>query len=161
MVEFHRGLSPETVFLRYFHLLGLGQRAGHAQLQRFCAGTADGRETILLAECLAGSRDGEIAGVGQLIRLAPRSPTAEFALLVGDDFQGCGLGSELLRRLLIAGREAGLQRVVGYVLRENGPMLGVCRKLGLRVFWDAQQEAMRAECDLASLSWLASAKNAR
>lgn len=58
---------------------------------------------------------------------------AEFALLVSDQWQGRGLGTELLRQLIEVARQEGLRRVVGYILPDNREMQGVCRKVGLQL----------------------------
>ncbi|MFM9156435.1 MAG: hypothetical protein ACKOPK_00620, partial [Dolichospermum sp.] len=36
MVEFHKTLSTESVYLRYFHLIKLSQRITHERLTRMC-----------------------------------------------------------------------------------------------------------------------------
>ncbi|ODS96722.1 MAG: hypothetical protein ABS56_12500 [Lautropia sp. SCN 69-89] len=55
---------------------------------------------------------------------------AEFALVVADDWQGVGLGSELMRRVARAARARGLVRLHGEVLSTNTPMLDLLRRSG-------------------------------
>lgn len=80
----------------------------------------------------------------------PDGATAEFALLISDPFHGLGVGRELLRRLIRAAREAGLKKIIGYVLSDNFPMLELCRKLKFQIHWEADEGAMQAEMDLSS-----------
>ncbi len=136
MAAFHATLSDRSVYLRYLHPVPLGQRTAHERLARICFVDYD-REMVLVAERPdAGGR--EILGVGRLSRLHGR-PEAEFALLVSDRFQGRGLGTELLRRLIAIGREEGLERIVGYISAENQTMLRLAREVGFqtgRSAWD-------------------------
>jgi acetyltransferase len=54
----------------------------------------------------------------------------EYAILVRSDIKGLGLGYALMRMMIDWARAEGLQRIEGTVLRENRPMLAVCRRLG-------------------------------
>jgi len=61
------------------------------------------------------------------------SADAEFAIAVADDWQGAGLGRELLQRLAAHARSHGVTRLFGDVLWGNNPMLALVRKLGGRI----------------------------
>jgi acetyltransferase len=78
----------------------------------------------------AAGEEREILGVGRLSKTAGGNEEAEFAILVTDHFQGHGLGTELLRRLVEVGREEGLARIVGFISPENDSMQSIARKLG-------------------------------
>lgn len=56
--------------------------------------------------------------------------SGEYAILVRSDIKGLGLGYALMRMMIDWARAEGLQRIEGTVLRENRPMLAVCRRLG-------------------------------
>ena len=147
VARFHATLSPESVYLRYSHAVSAAHLVTHERLQRVCADQG-GAQTALVAVCYAGPRDGDIVGVGRLCRL-PGGRAAEFALVVSDEWQGRGLGSELLRGLIETARTIRMEEMIGYVRRGNRPMLGVCRKLNFRVSWDMEQDTLRAEATLA------------
>lgn len=55
---------------------------------------------------------------------------AEFVLLVADDWQRRGIGSELLHRLVSVARDEGLDRIYGDLLAGNTGMLCVSQRLG-------------------------------
>lgn len=55
---------------------------------------------------------------------------AEFALTVADDWQGLGLGRQLLVRLARHAQSQGLQQLHGSVLWDNRPMTGLVERLG-------------------------------
>jgi len=132
MIRFHQQLSADTVYSRYFAALGLDRRIAHDRLLRVCFGDYD-RELALVAEHAdPSSGEREIAAVGRLSKTnAPG--TAEFAILVTDQFQRHGLGSELLRRLVAAGRDEGLERIVAEMLPTNGAMIRTSEKLGFEI----------------------------
>lgn len=91
--------------------------------------------------------DREILGVGRLSKLSGTNE-AEFAMLVSDQFQKRGLGTELLRRLLEVGRHEKLSRITADILRDNRAMQHVCEKLGFRLIRDRADSMLRAEVDV-------------
>jgi acetyltransferase len=60
----------------------------------------------------------------------PETREAEFAVVVGDTWQGKGLGQHLMQRLIEVARHKGVKVLVGDVLRENDNMLGLADGLG-------------------------------
>jgi acetyltransferase len=58
---------------------------------------------------------------------------AEFAVSVADQWQGKGLASLLLNKLLCHAATAGIERVVGETLATNAGMLHLARKAGFTV----------------------------
>jgi acetyltransferase len=146
IVEFHSGLSEQSVYLRYFYPMSLDQRIAHDRLTRICFIDYD-REMVLVAEHTApdtGRRS--IIGVGNLLKV-PGTNDGEFAAVVSDTFHGQGLGTELLSRLIEIGRDEHLDRVVADVLPENRDMQRVFQKLGFR-FRRAFGDPTKVEFDL-------------
>ena len=85
----------------------------------------------------------KILGVGRLSKQhAPG--TAEFAVLVSDEWQRQGLGCELLRRLIEIGRDEKLTRISGQILAENHAMQHICRKVGFKVTHDSDSNLFTA-----------------
>jgi acetyltransferase len=145
MVKFHEKLSEESVYLRYFRSFKLDQRVEHERLTRICY--VDYDRTIALVVEYPNKETGEqeIVAVGRLTRL--QNPTdAEFALLVRDDFQGRGVGTQLLQNLLNFGRDEGIQRVVAYMLPENRGMIEISEKLGFKM--EREEDMMKAVKEL-------------
>ena len=58
---------------------------------------------------------------------------AELAVLITDEYQGRGLGTELSRRLVEIARAEKIERVIAEILPENIHMQRVCRELGFRM----------------------------
>jgi RimJ/RimL family protein N-acetyltransferase len=61
------------------------------------------------------------------------SDAREFALVVADAWQGRGLGTLMLSRLLRHAQRRGVPRLFGDVLRDNLPMIALARSLGFSV----------------------------
>jgi acetyltransferase len=144
MVKFHQTLSEQTVYQRYFSVLKLSQRITHERLTRICFNDYD-REIALLAEHKESpTAEPQILGVGRLSKLHGVNE-GEFAILVTDAWQGLGLGTELLKRVVQVGRQEKLQRILGHVLPENHIMNHICQKVGFKVGHDADQHDILAE----------------
>ena len=147
MVDFHHSLSGESVYLRYFHMIALGQRVAHDRLTRICFNDYD-REMALVAEYEEPkTAKRSILGVGRLSR-EPGTDVAQFSILISDSYQRRGLGTELLRRLVQVGREEGLKRITAEILPENLGMQAVCERLKFRLKHSASEGLVRAEIAL-------------
>jgi acetyltransferase len=129
MVAFHGTLSERTVYMRYFTSISLPRRVEHDRLVRICFGGYD-REVVLVADC-KDSRTGEhrILGVGRLNKLH-RNDEAELAVLVSDQYQHKGLGTELLRRCIRIARDQKLVRVMAEILHNNLATKKIFKDLG-------------------------------
>ena len=66
--------------------------------------------------------------------------TGEFAVLVGDAWQGKGIGGNLLEKCLSIAEKQGFKTVHGIVLKENRNMLALGKKLGFEIKRDADSE---------------------
>jgi acetyltransferase len=137
LVKFHRTLSEETVYHRYFNTLQLSERIAHERLLRICFNDYD-REIALVAEYNpAAPADPEILGVGRLSKLRGGND-AEFALVISDGWHRLGLGAEMLKRLVDVGKKEKIRRIIGHILPENRAMQHVCRKAAFKVEHDAE-----------------------
>jgi acetyltransferase len=147
LARFHETLTDHSVYLRYFQALKLSQRVAHERLARLCFIDYD-REMALVAERTDPRPGGpEILGVGRIIKLHGAAE-AEFAVLVSPPYHRCGLGTELLRRLLQVGRDEKLRRISGQLLPENYGMRRVCEKLGFRLEYAPGEAVVTAELAL-------------
>jgi acetyltransferase len=132
MVKFHQTLSEQSVYQRYFNVLKLSQRTAHERLTRICFNDYD-REIALVAEYQESpTAPTQILGVGRLSKLHGVNE-GEFAILINDAWQGLGLGTELLQRMVQVGREEKLRRIIGHILPDNHVMSRVCQKAGFKV----------------------------
>lgn len=140
LARFHATLSERSVYLRYFHMLPLDSRIDSKRLSRICFIDYD-REMVLVAE-----RENEILAVARLIR-EENVKEAEFAVLISDRFQGHGLGTELVKRLIEIARADGLDKVTADILGENRQMIEICKLLGFQLQYGGEN-VIKAELDL-------------
>jgi acetyltransferase len=147
MVRFHETLSERTVQLRYFSPLKLNRRVTHDRLTRIVFTDYD-RELVMVVERLGVRPESrEILGVGRLSRLPGRNE-AEFALLISDQWQGKGLGTQLLSHLLAVAREERLAHVSADILPDNKQMQDLAKKAGFTLTHDDLAADVRAEIQL-------------
>jgi acetyltransferase len=132
MIMFHQGLSERSVYMRYFESLSLAARTKHHRLARVCLADPQS-ETVLIALCVDPKTASQrIVAVGRLSRFADPS-NAELALLVLDEFQGRGVGTELLRHLILAARNQKIRCIYAEMLRDNIAIQRLLRKLGFHL----------------------------
>jgi len=73
--------------------------------------------------------DGRGVGIARYIRSAEDPRSAEIAVTIVDDWQGRGLGTELLAQLCDRARQAGICRCTAMVSAENAAMARLLRKM--------------------------------
>jgi acetyltransferase len=147
MIKFHRSLSERSVYMRYFETLSLAARTAHRRLEQICFADPK-RETVLVAthtHPLTGEQN--ILAVARLGKL-PDSKTAEVAALVSDEYQGRGLGAELIRRLIEHARNQPINRLTAEMLRDNIVIQNILKKLGFRLRQLQDQRTVRATLEL-------------
>ena len=147
LVNFHRTLSEESVQFRYFNTIKLSQRVTHARLIRVCFNDYDRELALVVEHRDPKTREPLILGVGRLSKL-PSGCEADFAVLVSDQWQGHGIGSELLRRLVQIGRNEQLQHIGADILSANSAMQNVARKVGFTIEDTSDLGVVRARLDL-------------
>ncbi len=120
---FVRGLSARSKYLRFFSVIKELSPYMLEQFTHLCYP----RNWALIATISDAGEDKEI-GVARYAGTAAES--AEFAVVVADDWQGFGIATRLLRELIVVAEGAGIQRLEGVVLRENPAMLELAKELG-------------------------------
>jgi acetyltransferase len=148
LLGFHCGLSTYSVYQRYFHAWPLASRIAHERLAQVCWIDYE-HEMVLVIE----QDDPEISAhlilaVGQLIPCA-RPDEAEFSIVVRDQFQGRGLGTAMLLRLIEIGRARRLRRLVAEIMTDNTMMLNICRRYGFRLQRVRGEPLVEVSIDLA------------
>ncbi len=108
-------LSPEA---RYQRFLTIKSRLSGEELRYLT--DLDGQRHFALVATPACEPE-RIVAVARFVQVGEDPGAAEFAIVVGDEFQGEGLGSILLERLAKAARERGFDRFTALMLAENGP----------------------------------------
>jgi acetyltransferase len=147
MIKFHERLSDQSVYLRYFQMVGLARRTAHDRLTRICFIDYD-REMALVAEQRdPQTEERRIVGLGNLGRVRG-SNDGEVAVIVSDDYQGHGLGTELMRRLVQVARMERMTRVLASTMVENKPTIAVLKRVGFNVTVNFEDHLVDAEMNL-------------
>jgi acetyltransferase len=147
MTEFTMALSSQNLYLRYFHAVSPASLIAHEQLARLTFVDYNQEMALVAVRNDAKSRSPQIVAHGQLVKLHGLNE-AEFAIQVLDEFQGTGLGTEMLKHLLAFARNEGIERVVAEILPENGSMRHVAAKLGFTFQHTSNGQNILAEIDL-------------
>jgi acetyltransferase len=147
MAKFHEPLSDRSVYLRYFYPMKLSQRIEHERLSRISFIDYDREMALVVEQENPQSSQPEVIAAGRLIKIYG-TDDAEFAILVQDQYQGQGVGSELLRRLLDVGRREGVKRIFGSILNDNINMLRVTERLGFKLEGEPNDGVMRVGIEL-------------
>jgi acetyltransferase len=126
--DFVRALSPATR-LRRFHF---GLRELPPSLLRAMTEVDHDDHVAIVAEAFDDDDMPRIVAEARYVRGPRDAPCheAEFAIAVADDWQGVGLGRELMQRLARHAARRGVRRLVGDVLPGNRAMFGVAAALG-------------------------------
>lgn len=129
-VAFVKALSDQSRYLRFFNQT---KHLSAKMLARLTQVDYD-RELALIAVGDDGGAQ-RMLGVARYVTL-PDGATCEFAVTVADAMHGRGLGTLLMRRLIIAASEAGLAVMEGQILAVNDGMLRLARSLGMALHAD-------------------------
>jgi len=125
---FLAGVTLDDVRLRFF---GPVKEFSHDFLARFIQlDYAKAMAFIALDEAT-----GAMLGVARL-HDKPDGASGEYAILIRSDLKSHGLGWQLMQLIVAYARAKGLRVVEGQVLRENEPMLTMCRELGFAISED-------------------------
>jgi len=143
---FHETLSDRSVYLRYLSPMLLNQRVTHERLARVCHSDYS-REIVLVveAEKNAGSC---ISAVGRLSKFRGEDKEARISLLVSDDFQGEGIGLELVKRLIDVAKKEKIKKIIAVMSKENETMKVLCEKTGFSFITNAKTEMLEASINL-------------
>jgi acetyltransferase len=140
---FVRGLSDEA---RYYRFMDMLRELTPRMLEQLTDIDYHDR-MALIATVRQGESDEEIA-VGRYCA-EPDGERCEFAIVVADAWQGKGIATIIMRKLIDMARRRGLKWMVGEVLTSNHRMLQFVTKFGFKVGLDPEDPTlMRATLQL-------------
>lgn len=125
--DFFYALSDESIYRRF---ISVRKDMPHERLQEFVIVDYT-KETLILA-IEKNQQHEEIVGLGQF-GIDENSHTAEVAFVVKDEFQGKGVGFELLSYLTYLAKRQGLLGFTAEVLIDNKAMLHLFEKMGFDI----------------------------
>lgn len=106
------------------------------------------RRMALVATTTQGGVE-EFVGIARYAAVRD-STTAEIGVTVADAWQRRGIARALVARLLRFAKSCGFERMEGFVLPENEPMLALAREFGFSVHYSADEQLMRIAYELSS-----------
>jgi len=124
---FVRKLSPQAKYFRFMQSLN---ELTPEMLVRFTQLDYN-RELALIAVQEKGGGEIEL-GVARYV-MNPDGKSCEFALVVADEWQHRGIGSQLMTHLMDAAQERGFDSMDGEILADNKKMLDLVRSLGFHL----------------------------
>lgn len=127
-VELFNSLTPTSIYYRFFSVV---KTLSPEILARFTQVDYD-REISFVA--LDDDEEGteRMLGVANIVG-EPDGRRGEFSVLIGDPWQGKGIGAKLLLQCLEIAQERGMEIVWGTVLAENRYMIALGKKLGFTI----------------------------
>lgn len=126
-VRFIKALSPQS---RYYRFHAAIKELTPEMLEHFT--NVNYPDEMALIATVSDEESERQVGVARYVRLEDPK-TAEFAIVVADEWQGKGLGTRLLLDLRSCAIAAGITQLKASVLSENRRMYEFCRKLGFEV----------------------------
>jgi acetyltransferase len=126
MEELLKTSSEQTLTMRFFRKMS---DMTHEQLTRYCHVDYD-REISFVAIIRDNGRD-RVIGEVRMSRL-PDQENAEMAVVVGDPWQGQGIGKALCMHCLKIAQELGIKKMWMEILKINSRMLHRAEKMGFR-----------------------------
>jgi RimJ/RimL family protein N-acetyltransferase len=85
---------------------------------------------------LTDGPDGPVVADGRFVREGPDADVAEVAFIVGDDYQGRGIGTFLMDALAVAARSDGVHKFSARVLSDNYAMRAILDRYGAHWYRD-------------------------
>lgn len=143
VIQFHRTLSDESVYLRYFHSFSYSSRIAHDRLARICFIDYDREIALVALHRPAPDREEELVGIGRIVKLRTENK-AEFSVTISDHFHGKGLGKAFMARLIQICRDEGVAELIADILPNNTGMKKVCEKFGFTFRYDPDEQVVKA-----------------
>ena len=121
--ELFATLSDNTIHQRYFAAL----KNPPQMILEWFQKPQDGQVAFVATKAIGGKET--MVGIARLV-VEPDSNHAEFAVLIGDPWQGQGIGAELMRRCLKSANTLGVKHVRGVTMPDNIRMIALAKSLG-------------------------------
>jgi acetyltransferase len=122
--------SKETIYSRFLYFF---RWDSHHVASRYCFNDYD-REIAIVAE-LEAKGEHSLLGVGRLVA-DPDHASAEYALLIADDWQNMGLGSLITDHCIEIAEDWGVTRLTAVTTSDNQRMISVFRKRNFALDFD-------------------------
>ena len=129
-------MGPQSRYMRFM------SPVKDANVQRLRTVLASFPEKGMAIAATVTAPDGiDIVGTASFFDLGGAS--CEFAIAIPDEWGGKGLGRALMTALIGEARARGLEKMHGFVLAQNGAMLGLAKRMGFAAAADPDDFSIR------------------
>jgi acyl-CoA hydrolase/ribosomal protein S18 acetylase RimI-like enzyme len=125
--DFFYSLSDQSLQRRF---MSVRRDVPHKMRQKFVV--IDYTKQMVILACVTKNDIESIVGIGQYVKWEDKN-FADIAFAVRDDYQGKGIGKELIAYITLLAKNEGLQGFTADVLGDNKPMLHLFDKMDYKV----------------------------
>jgi acyl-CoA hydrolase/ribosomal protein S18 acetylase RimI-like enzyme len=125
--DFFYSLSDQSLQRRF---MSVRRDVPHKMRQKFVV--IDYTKQMVILACVTKNDIESIVGIGQYVKWEDKN-FADIAFAVRDDYQGKGIGKELIEYITLLAKNEGLQGFTADVLGDNKPMLHLFDKMDYKV----------------------------
>jgi GNAT superfamily N-acetyltransferase len=145
ILESFKELDDDTLYRRFF---APKKDLSDKELRQLTE--VDFEQTVALVITLSVEGQEKIIGGGRYISFkdAEGIDSAEFAMIVEEDYQGFGLGKLIFKHLITIARAMGINKFDAEVLPANERMLNLLRKTGLPMSMVTRDESVFVSINL-------------
>lgn len=136
--------SRQTIRFRYF---APGKAISHEMAVRNCF--IDYEKELSIVAGLTQENEKKLVGIGNVV-FSSDLQNADLAVVVGDPWQGRGVGSHLMDFCIEIARQRGVRRIMGDMLPENRVILEMAKRRGFELKGDG--DAKKGVLDLSGSS---------
>lgn len=144
--ELFKSLSPRSIFFRFLRNWKTVPPEVIAYFTKI-----DCELNVAMVALEKGRSQERMLGLCGILR-KPGSERAEFAVVVRDEWQGRGVGAQLVAESLPAAKAMGIKELWGIVSPENTIMIAMASKLGFTVRKDRESDLYEMEMHFSSTS---------
>ena len=149
-LEMFQSFSDESIRYRFFQML---KDTPHEVRVRYCNIDYD-REIAIVAELTEENRK-KILGVSRL-SIEPSGKSGELAFIIGDQWQGLGLGTKIVDYVIEIAKEMKIETIYAIMLPDNYRALNLTKKMGFKLEYlgdgtvkgilDLKEELLEVQC---------------
>jgi acetyltransferase len=141
-MELMKSCSKKTLYHRFQH----GLKITHEMATRLC--TVDFEKKFAIVAELEKPIADKLLGVARLVTNR-NYETAEYAVLVADEWQGKGLGGLLTDCCLEIAKSLGVKRLSAITTHDNTRMIEIFRKRNFQIRYDVDSGVVMVDKDLS------------
>jgi acetyltransferase len=118
----------------------------HATLVRYT--NIDYDREIAIVGITTKNGEKQMVGVVRMIMEPPDFKRAEVAIVVGDPWQGLGLGSKMMDCIIDVAKDKNLDHVYGVILRDNKRAIDLFKEKGFVIDYSSMEKVAKATLSL-------------